>query len=430
VTTLLLLYAAAAVGALTSLPQLTLLVLASRGRRPGRDDDGMALPLTVIIPCFNEETVLGRTVDAIFRSQGALIKEVVCVDDGSTDRTAAVMTSLQRRHGPAVRVIRQRNSGKAVALNAGVAHVSTPCFVTIDADTQVLSHTLHRLSATLGSSSAAAVSGQLLIGNRHPRNRSVLSAQIREYENANNIERRALSLLKVVGVVPGAIGAFRTDVVRESGGYPTGTLAEDADLTLELISRGRHVVHEPRAVVVTEAPDELSGLLSQRTRWATGKMQVLWRFTGRLSRASGALRLLWLHMALTEAVLPLLGPLVVVGMPVCLAVALHGVLTNRLGTPAIIGLVVVAAVMLLQALLTIVTARAAHRWDAPPPGVASLPQAGAPIRSMLLLTMVRFVAVARAWRTLLGGHRPAWNKLERTGDVPAVSTGDTSKAVA
>ena len=58
---------------------------------------------------------------------------------------------------------------------------------------------------------------------------------------SQNFERRALDLIGAVSVVPGAIGAWRTQAVRELGNYPFDTVAEDADLTMSLLQAGYRV---------------------------------------------------------------------------------------------------------------------------------------------------------------------------------------------
>lgn len=420
-TPMFLLWVATAIGAVVALHQAVLLLMA-RGGPPPVDLRGPAVPeeaVSVIIPCFNEELVLRRTVDSIFRSRHVTISEVICVDDGSTDGTLQVMLDCHRRYGDAVRVVRQPNGGKAAALNNGLAAVSTSRFVSIDADTQVLPDTVSHLVGAL-TAGAAAVSGQMLIGNRRPASRAVLAAQVREYDTANNIERRALSRINLVGVVPGAIGGFDCATVRRLGGYPAGTLAEDAALTMTLLIHGHRVVHEPRALVLTEAPDTVRGLLKQRIRWATGKLQVLRQTYRESGRRGAAVRGVWWHLALTESFLPLLTPLLMVATPVCFLHTLSAVLrpgSDGGATAALVASVVVTGVGAAVTIASTRTARALAELVRPS---LWLPAAGNPLTSALILTGIRFTAVLLAGRTLLAGGDAGWNKLERSGDVLAV----------
>ena len=76
-------------------------------------------------------------------------------------------------------------------------------------------------------------------------------------------------------IVPGPLGAFRKAALADANGYDGDTFAEDFDLTIKLLGAGWHVVYEPRAVVLTEAPERTLDLLRQRYRWTRGSLQVL-----------------------------------------------------------------------------------------------------------------------------------------------------------
>ncbi len=111
--------------------------------------------------------------------------------------------------------------------------------------------------------------------------------QALEYITSQNFERRALDLFNVVTVVPGAIGAWRTAPVKEAGGYPLNTVAEDADLTMNLLEQGYKVVYEDRALAFTEAPIDASGLMRQRFRWSFGILQAVWKHRARVCAQQG-----------------------------------------------------------------------------------------------------------------------------------------------
>src|SRR5205823_3163343 len=83
--------------------------------------------------------------------------------------------------------------------------------------------------------------------------------------------------LGAVSVIPGAIGAWRTSVVREAGGYHHDTVAEDADLSMSLLQSGYKLEYEDRALGFTEAPVKVKGLIRQRFRWSFGILQAVWK---------------------------------------------------------------------------------------------------------------------------------------------------------
>jgi cellulose synthase/poly-beta-1,6-N-acetylglucosamine synthase-like glycosyltransferase len=98
-----------------------------------------------------------------------------------------------------------------------------------------------------------------------------------EYVTNQNLDRRAFELFRSVGVVPGAIGAWRRTALIRAGGYSNDTHAEDADLTFTLQRQGWKVIAEPAAMALTEAPETLRSFMKQRFRWMFGTLQVAFK---------------------------------------------------------------------------------------------------------------------------------------------------------
>jgi len=93
--------------------------------------------ISVVIPMLNEEENAPSLVAEIQEAAKLCpIHEIVLVDDGSTDKTAAVIKDLQRAD-PRIRLIRHSHrSGQSAALRSGVRAASAPCIVTLDGDGQ------------------------------------------------------------------------------------------------------------------------------------------------------------------------------------------------------------------------------------------------------------------------------------------------------
>src|ERR1700704_3118627 len=95
--------------------------------------------LSVIIPCFNEETVLKeayRRICAALRNEQDMEYELVFVDDGSSDRTAAILKELAKTDGRVQLVRFSRNFGHQPAVSAGIRHCHGDLALIIDADLQ------------------------------------------------------------------------------------------------------------------------------------------------------------------------------------------------------------------------------------------------------------------------------------------------------
>ena len=239
-------------------------------RRPA--DASYRPPVTVVVPAYNEEQVVCRTVESLLAQEYAPL-EIVVVDDGSTDRTFEVLTAAFPHH-PRVRLFRKANGGKASALNVGVERATGEIIVALDADTVFPAGTIAALVARLADPRVGAVAGNAKVGNRI---NLVTRWQAIEYVTSQNIDRRAFALLNCVTVVPGAVGAWRRHLILQAGGFSGNTMAEDQDLTLSLLRRGWRVAYADDAIAFTEAPDTLRTLARQRFRWSFGTLQCAWK---------------------------------------------------------------------------------------------------------------------------------------------------------
>ncbi len=361
-----------------------------RRRRPY----GKPGPVSVVVPAYNEVAVIARTVGAILASD--IPVEVIVVDDGSTDGTAALVRA-RFGHDPRVVLVTQPNGGKASALRRGFARASHDFVVALDGDTIFRRDTVRRLVAPLGDPRVGAVAGAAEVGNVE---NVWCRLQAEEYLVQQEIERRAWDALSAVPVVPGAVGAWRKVAVDAVGGFSSDTLAEDADLAMALGRAGWWVVYEPRARAATEAPATLRALARQRRRWCFGLLQALWKHRGAFGarRARGLGRVVWPALVVSQVLQPLLVPLV-------LAATAWALYAGRWR-----GALLASALLVSAEVAQLVAARrfAAHAGGRPDQRHAWLW-----LPSRLIYRPLLFVVLARAlWRTL-DGVPLGWGKLAR-----------------
>ena len=229
--------------------------------------------VSVLIPAYNEERVIERSVAQVLQSENVGI-EIIVIDDGSRDRTSKIVEDVFGKD-PRVRLLTLENGGKARALNRGLELATGEIVVALDADTQFEPDTIARLARWFAADEQlGAVAGNAKVGNRI---NIVTKWQALEYVTAQNLERRALSRLGAMTVVPGAVGAWRKQAIVEVEGYPPDTLAEDQDLTIAIQRAGWHVTYDQSAIAWTEAPQTLGQLARQRFRWAFGTIQCIWK---------------------------------------------------------------------------------------------------------------------------------------------------------
>ena len=283
-----------------------LLAIIDRLRRHRQPVPGFIPRIAVLVPAFNEEKVIVRTIRSVLNSDYPSL-HVIVIDDGSSDATFDVAREAFADEIAAgrVNVLSKPNGGKAAALNYALERMDEEFYVGIDADTVIAPDAISKLIPHFADTTIGAMAGNAKVGNRV---NLWTRWQALEYITSQNFERRALDLMHVVTVVPGAIGAWRTSAVKKAGGYPVNTVAEDADLTMDLLEQGLKVDYEDRALAFTEAPIDARGLMRQRFRWSFGTLQAVWKHRAAFvrNRAMGLFALP--NILIFQMLLPLVSP--------------------------------------------------------------------------------------------------------------------------
>ncbi|MGH9692369.1 MAG: glycosyltransferase [Candidatus Acidiferrales bacterium] len=284
-----------------------LLALAEKLRPEPEDHSDYKPMVSVIIPAYNEEAVIVDTVRAALASDYPQL-EILVVDDGSKDRTAELVRTHFDRDCR-VRLLPQANHGKPSALNHGLSEATGDITISIDADTIVDSDAIPLLVRHFADPKVGAVAGNVKVMNR---NRWLTRWQALEYITSQNLEKRAFDLLNCIPVVPGAVGAWRTDLLRSHGGFSGDTVAEDTDLTLTIRRNGWKILYDEDAIGRTEVPETMDTLIRQRFRWTFGTMQAIWKHRDTVGKPRyGTLG--WVavpNIFLFQIILPLVSPLI------------------------------------------------------------------------------------------------------------------------
>ncbi len=256
-----------AVGLLTLAYYPLALGFAFRRRRPPVFRSREPL-VSIVVPAYNEAKVIRHCVDSILASSYRN-REIILVDDGSTDDTLARMREYAKH--PRVTVLARANGGKASALNAGLAIARGEIILFVDADGIFEPDTIDLLLAGFESERVGAV-----CGSDSPANLDRLLTRLSSLQThvGTGFARRALSLINCLPIVSGNIGAFRRGVLEATGPFREGFIGEDLELTWRVHKAGYRVAFQPEARVRAETPSTLTGLWRQRVRWARGLLQT------------------------------------------------------------------------------------------------------------------------------------------------------------
>jgi len=263
--------------------------------------------VSIIVPGYNEEITIVKTIDNLLRSDYPDF-DIIVVDDGSRDKTYKIVQDTFSGH-PKVIAYTKTNGGKASALNFGIEKATADFLVCIDADTVLMPDAISNMMLLFADENVAAVAGNVRVGNTV---NLLTNWQSIEYTTSQNFDRRAFDNVNSIMVVPGAIGAFRKSAVLEVGAFALDTLAEDCDLTLRLLRAGYRVRTCNDAISLTEAPETLKMFLKQRFRWTFGIMQSFWKHHDLLfvSKPKNLGWILLPNLLIFQLILPLLSPIV------------------------------------------------------------------------------------------------------------------------
>jgi cellulose synthase/poly-beta-1,6-N-acetylglucosamine synthase-like glycosyltransferase len=268
--------------------------------------------------------------------------------------------------------------------------------VMLDGDTVLEPNTIAELAQPFADPAVGAVAGNVKVTNRQ----GLLGGwQHVEYVIGFSLDRRLYDVLHSMPTVPGAVGAFRTDAVRQAGGVPLDTLAEDTDLTMALQRAGWSVKYQASARAWTEAPQTLRQLWRQRHRWSYGVMQAMWKHRGSVLERGMAGRLGrrgLLDLMLFQVLLPVLAPAIDVFV-------LLKVFSNPLfGLRTWLGFVVIQ----------LVPAMLAFRLDREP-----LRTLWSLVLQIVVYRQLMYLVVIRSVIAAIAGTRLRWHKIPRLGST-------------
>jgi biofilm PGA synthesis N-glycosyltransferase PgaC len=233
--------------------------------------------IALIAPFYNEEDCAEETIQNLL-NQNYPNFEVIAVNDFSKDATAEILNRMAANH-PNLRVIHHaENEGKAVGLTTAALLTDAEYLLCIDGDS-LLDHNAARwmVSHFLRSSRVGAVTG-----NPRIRTRSSLlgKIQVGEFSSIIGLIKRAQRTYGRLFTVSGVCAMFRKSALEDVGFWSHETLTEDIDISWKMQLRHWEVRFEPAATCWILMPETLTGLWSQRLRWATGGAQAIVKFSG------------------------------------------------------------------------------------------------------------------------------------------------------
>ncbi len=266
------------------------------------------LPVTILVPCFNEESTIVGTIESIFQLDYPQEKlQIIIINDGSTDKTATLLEPYNSHHN--ITVIHKENGGKHTALNLGLEYCTTSIVGCLDADSFVVPDALRQIMHKFADPTVMAVTPSTVIWKA----KTLIQKMQRAEYHYGNLVRYAMSMMHAIHIAPGPFSFFRTEVFEKIGNYRHAHNTEDMEIAMRMQKHGFKITHAPRAIVYTSSPNTIKKLYKQRVRWVSGFLGNLIDYRKMLfNKKHGDLGLLVLPMALLSILLTI--PFVIVSI--------------------------------------------------------------------------------------------------------------------
>lgn len=274
---------------------------AKRGARRGKK------PLvSVVIPAYNEEKTIVRTLESVSRSDYPNF-EIIVVDDGSKDKTSQIVNRIIRyglgqqigvylsrrpRSGELVRheevintnnaqrivLVRQKNAGKGEALNNAIRnHVKGSLMMCLDADSTIRPDAISNAVEYFRDKRIVGVAANVQVAERQS-----LLALLQKFEHMIGYRsKKFYTMTNSEFIIGGVASTYRTKIIRRVGLYESDTVTEDIGLSMKLMSYGnrtQRIVYADNVVAMTEGVQNYRTLFKQRYRWKMGMLQNLFKY--------------------------------------------------------------------------------------------------------------------------------------------------------
>ncbi|MCC7290030.1 glycosyltransferase family 2 protein [bacterium] len=255
-----------------------------RRRRTESNAPSKPYLVSVVIPAWNEEVGVLKTVRTVLNNTYENV-EIVIINDGSTDDTSGKVRAfikLFRRlkvfHPWRRKRIKfidyKRNGGKGKALNKGIENSTGEIVLTIDADSVLERNAIENLVRYYYDDKIDGVVGNVVVAN----SRSIIGITQKLEYMFGFYFKRSHAVMGAEYIFGGACASFRRKVFKKIGLYDEKNKTEDIEMTMRFRFHGYNCTYAEDVVCFTEGASDVVGLIRQRERWKKGRMDTFIKY--------------------------------------------------------------------------------------------------------------------------------------------------------
>lgn len=232
--------------------------------------------ISIIIPAHNEQRYIESSIDSVVNAKFDGKKQIIVADDGSTDKTYEIISNYdisKLKKGDELIILKTKHTGKSATLNSALKKATGSIVAVVDGDSVIDRNSLMEISDEISRKNVAAVCCVVKVKNRQ----NFFGMWFHIEQLYVSLLRSILSKVNANITTPGPLSVYRREDLLEVGGFSTEGFSEDADITIKLIRKGKRVIFSESAISETNMPDDIKGILRQRTRFARGSINLLKR---------------------------------------------------------------------------------------------------------------------------------------------------------
>jgi len=233
--------------------------------------------VTVIIPAYNEEANILRTLKSAYEIDYPRDKiEIIVVDDGSKDKTREIITEYIKDKANC-QLLYHKNRGKAASMNRALDLAKGEFFACLDADSFVDAQTLRKMLSIYYKANDPRL--------------AIITPAMKVYKPKNLLQKvqwleylviilisRISSHLDSLYVAPGPFSLYKTEIIRNIGGFDEKNIVEDQEIAYRIQKKHYKMRQCPDGYVYTTAPHRIKPFYKQRRRWYLGSILCIHKY--------------------------------------------------------------------------------------------------------------------------------------------------------